>query len=159
MIKDHRDAIAEAVIREMRRDSNLPVIHGLPDSVIRSWGDNIIESFRIWAVDADHELCAERCYTFGRCRCEENVPLLELIRTFHICRERVVAYLRCQGFEHTSLDIYIEEETEHHLAGFFDFATYHAVRAYEDARQIEDAVRDNLHASRASRRLRGAVTA
>jgi hypothetical protein len=159
VIKDHRDAISEAIIRQMHRDPNLNVIHGLPDSVIRSWGDNIIESFRIWAVDADHELCADRCYTFGKSRCEEQIPLLELIRAFHICRERVVSYIRGQGFEHTSLDIYIEEETEHHLAGFFDFATYHTVRAYEDARQLDETVRENLKTNTHNRRVKGVATA
>ena len=159
VIKEHRDAISEAVIREMRRDPDLHVIHTLPDSLMRSWGDNIIESFRIWAVDVDHELCAERCYSYGRRRYEEHIPLLELIRGFHICRERVVSWIRSQGFEHTSLDIYIEEETEHHLAGFFDFATYHAVRAYEDARHQEKAARQNIHASTHNHPVKGVVSA
>ena len=143
VIKDHRDPISLAVIREIRRDPDLPVTRSLSDALIRSWGDNIIESFRIWAEEADHELCAQRCYSYGRSRYEDHIPLLELIRGFHICRERVVSYIRGQGFEHTSLDIYIEEETEHHLAGFFDFATFHAVRAYEDARQREITLRED----------------
>lgn len=158
VIKDHREAISEAVIREIRRDPKLPVTRGLSDLVIRSWGDNLIESFRIWAVDGDHDVCAQRCYSFGKSRCEEHIPLLETIRGFHICRERVVSYIRAQGFEHTSLDIYVEEETEHHLAGFFDFATYHAVRAYEDTRELNEAVRQNLQATTQSRRVKGVAT-
>lgn len=155
VIKAQREAISEAIIREIHRDSKMPVTRRLSDVVLRSWGDQLIESFRIWAEEGDHDLCAQRCYSFGRSRCEEHIPLLETIRGFHICRERVVSHIRGEGFECTSLDIYIEEETEHHLAGFFDFATYHAVRAYEDAREREKAAREDLQTSSQTRRVKG----
>lgn len=137
-IEDHREGIATEVIREIRLDPTVPVVNSLPDLRIRDWGPHLIEGFRMW-VERNLEVCAKWCYDFGRCRHDEHIPLLELLRIFHISRERVVSYLRSQGFEYTPLDIYIEEEIEHSLAGFFDFAVYHAVRAYEDARQQNSA--------------------
>ena len=139
-VEDHREAISQQVIQEIRRDARLRVIRSLPDARVRSWGTYLIESFRIWVESSDDEVCADSCYRFGRSRFEEKIPFPELIRAFHICRERVVSYLRSQGFEETAFEIYVEEEAEHDLAAFFDFALYHAARAYEDARQIRVAI-------------------
>ena len=83
----------------------------------------------------DTAALANRYYEFGKSWFEQKIPLPELIRTLHLWRESAVSHVRGLGFEQSSLHIYIEEEFEHDMIGLYDFAMYHLVRGYEDARE------------------------
>jgi len=118
----------------MREDPATPAIGALSDSILSTWGKELAGSFRLWSEAAEHETLARRFFEFGQERCKQQLPLAELIRVCHIWRECSVSHLRDQGFQFTSLDIYMEEEVEHELAAFFDFAAYHITRGYENVR-------------------------
>ena len=134
VVEEHRDAIAASAVRRMRKDPATPVIGALPDSTLSGWGKELAGSFRLWSDATEHETLARRFFGFGQERCRQQLPLAELIRACHIWRECSVSHLRDQGFQSTSLDIYMEEEVEYDLAGFFEFAAYQITRGYEDVR-------------------------
>jgi hypothetical protein len=144
-IDEHRESIAQAAIEHIRNDPRLPRINELTDFRLSAWGKDIPGRFTIWTEAPGDTTLAEQFYDFGRNRFREDLPLAELVRACHIWREATVSYLRSQGFELTPLDIYLEEEAEHDLIGFFDFVLYHLVRGYEDARHEANTVRE-IHA-------------
>jgi len=134
VVEKHRAGIAAAAIRRMREDPATPLIGALPDSTLSTWGKELAGSFGLWGEGEGREALARRFFEFGQERCREQLPLPELIRVCHIWRECSVSCLRDQEFQVTSLDIYMEEEVEYDLAGFFEFAAYHISRGYENIR-------------------------
>lgn len=135
IIEKEWEVIAHAAIRKMRDDPALPTIRELPEPTLLGWGEGLLLSLRTWTEAQDLNALAARSFESGRARFAEQIPLAEIVRAFHLWRESAVSLLRGLGFERSSLDVYIEEELEHDLIGFYDFALYHLVRGYEEARQ------------------------
>ena len=154
-IDEHREAVAEAAVQHIRRDAALSSVQRLPDPQLQRWATDIVGGMSSWIGDADHEPRAKILYAFGQERFRQQVPLVELVRMLHICREHVVSHVRDVGFALTPVDIYVDEEMEHDLAGYFEFATYHIVTGYEAAREREEHVRE---IRRANNTLPGAVS-
>jgi hypothetical protein len=69
----------------------------------------------------------------GRLRFETSVNLYEVVRCLHILKLKILEFVRNRGFAQSSIEIYAQEEIEHYVGLFFDWALYNIVRGYEEA--------------------------
>lgn len=132
-IEDHREAIAQSAVEQIRGDPAFKRMNTLPDLWLRSLAERAVESFQMWIDNTDRKILASRFQDSGRARFEEGIPLPELVRAVTVWRQRTISYLRSRGFENSALDIYIEEELEYDLTEFYEFALYHLVLGYDEA--------------------------
>lgn len=128
------ETICQSVIQQIRHDPAVPTMAKLPEEQLLSWSRSLYGSLQEWMESSEDSALAKRFYEFGKQRFADHVPLPELIRAFHLWRGGAVSYVRGLGFEQTTLSIYVEEELEHDLVAFYEFALYHLARGYEDAR-------------------------
>ncbi len=132
MVSDHWEEITRRVIWQIRRDANLPEIGKLPEADIRDRAREILQNLGSWLVSKDDDI-GRRYERLGKIRFEEGVPLHEIVRALQIIKENMIQYVRDQGFGHSPLEIYAEEELQHSAARIFDRMVYHVVRGYERA--------------------------
>ena len=133
LIEEHWESIASRVIREIRHDPRMPHIARLPESELREWGEKVLRNMDHWfTARGEHEV-AERYERLGRQRFEESVPLGESVCALFLLKERMLDFIRDEGIGQNAVDLYAEEELEHHVGRFFDSLIYHLVHGYEDA--------------------------
>ena len=74
------------------------------------------------------------------------MPLYECVHGLHIVKNAVLSYVRDQGLGQTTVEVFAEEELEHHVGLFFDCVIYHLVRGYED--EMRQALHHTVAAGR-----------
>jgi hypothetical protein len=133
MIESHSDQIAERVLRRVRQDSRFSHMAGLPETELKDACHRVLRNLGHWlTASADAEI--ERYYQErGRVRADEEVPLSEAVFFLIVLKEKMLDYIRDQGFTQNTVDLYAEEELEHQVGRFFDSATYNLIRGYEGA--------------------------
>jgi hypothetical protein len=130
-IEDNCERITDRIVGRQREDPDLVQVRRLPDSELRDRAREVLKNLGRWLVAGREGETAQRYESLGRRRCEESIPLHEVVRSLHILRQHIVGFVREQGIGHSSLELYAQEELEHLVGLFFDGAVYHVVRGYE----------------------------
>jgi hypothetical protein len=132
MVSDHWDAIAERALVRIRRDSKLLELGTLPERELRERTRDILQNLDNWLLSQDRDL-AQRYERLGRQRCEEGIPLHEVVYALQLIKECTIQYVRDAGLRQTSVELYAEEELQRGADRIFDTIVYHFVRGYERA--------------------------
>ncbi len=130
LVSDHWQAIADRVVRRIRNDPNFLVMSQLPDTRLRERSREILLNLGSWMISPESDI-AERYERLGKKRCEDGMPLHEMVRALQVVKESMIQYVRDQGMGHTPLEIFAEEELEHGADLIFDQIIYYVVRGYE----------------------------
>ncbi|MBM3814436.1 MAG: hypothetical protein FJW20_22660 [Acidimicrobiia bacterium] len=133
MIEDHSDSLAKSVVRQLRTDSHLPKLGTLPEGELRERCLDILKRLGHWLAESDEKEIARHFSEVARRRARQQVPLHEVIYGLQLLKRRILHYARDQGIDLTTLQLYAEEELEHHVGIFFDSVIYQIARAYEQA--------------------------
>lgn len=133
LIESHADQITERVLSQLRADRRARHIAGLPETELRDSCHRVLRNLGHWLTASSEEEIARYYEQRGRVRAAEGVPLHEAIYLLQLLKNRMLDFVRDQGFTQTSVDLYAEEELEHQVGRFFDAAVYHLVRGYEQA--------------------------
>jgi hypothetical protein len=139
-IESHWEPITARVLCDIRCERELEHIARLPESELAEWGRSILKNFGHWLEGQDDDL-GRRYETLGKLRYEEGVPLHEAVHGLHLLKQRILDFVRAQGFAQTTVEIYAEEELEYRVGRFFDWLVWHLVRGYEAA--LRSAAREH----------------
>jgi hypothetical protein len=132
MVSDHWEEIAERVLRQVQGNSRLHTLSSLPESELRERAREVLQNLGTWLISGEEDL-ARRYEELGRQRCEEGIPLHEVVYALQLTREKMVQYVRDEGQGQTPFELYAEEELQHGADRIFDALIYHFVRGYEQA--------------------------
>ena len=134
-IEAHWDDIAAGTMTRIRDDEDVPHMQKLSDPDLLSWARGILVALKLWTSASEDGRLANQYNQVGRVRFENAVPLYEVVRCLHILKFRVIGCVRDQAFAQNALELYAQEELEHHVGLFFDWLLYTIARGYEEARQ------------------------
>jgi hypothetical protein len=133
LIAAHREEITAGAIRRIRNDDDIPHIQALSDRELRNWARGLLEALESKALGGDDVSMTLEYRDRGRLRFETSVNLYEVVRCLHILKLKILEFVRNRGFAQSSIEIYAQEEIEHYVGLFFDWALYNIVRGYEEA--------------------------
>jgi hypothetical protein len=134
MIESHWEEIAARVIREIRRNPEMPVLAGRLDVELREWCQEIVENLGyLLSASKDGER-RRRFQVLGGLRFEENIPLHEAVARWQILKDKITGFAHEQGLSMTVPQLYAEEELDRRVNRFFDLIIYDVVCGYETAR-------------------------
>lgn len=131
MIEDHWESISARVLHQVRNDPELLHVRKLPESDLHDWGREIVTHLGHWLITSEREV-ARRFEQIGRTRYQQLVPLHECVHGLHIVKNAILSFVRDQGLGQTTVEVYAEEELEHHVGLFFDCLIHYLVRGYEE---------------------------
>lgn len=130
LIEQHSDTIARRFVEDVRADPLLPTLAQLPEYEVRNWAAGILSNLGDWLLASSKEDVAQRAEQFARQRFMQSVPLHESVRARQLLKNRMIDYIRAQGFG-SALEIYAAEELSRSIGNFFDALIYYFVRAYD----------------------------
>lgn len=132
-IETHWETVAFRLARRIRECREVPTIARRPESELQQVCQRLLSNLGHYLVAGGEVDLAERYEEVGRQRYRDHIPLHEAVRALQIMKEETEDYIRDQGFHQTSVELYAEEELEHHLGRFFDLLQFHMVKGYENA--------------------------
>jgi len=132
MVSDHWDEIADRVLQRVARDSKLLEFGKVPEHELRARAREILQNLGNWMVSREDDL-AHRYEQMGRQRCEEGIPLHEMVYALHLLKECMIQYVRDAGLRQTPIELYAEEELQRGADHIFNTLVYYFVRGYEHA--------------------------
>ncbi len=132
LVSDHWEEIAERVLRRVRREAKLLEFGKLPEPELRERAREILQNLGNWLVSREQDL-AHRYERLGRHRCEEGIPLHEMVYALQLIKECMIQYVRDAGLRQTPMELYAEEELQRGADRIFDTLIYYFVRGYEHA--------------------------
>jgi len=139
LIESHWREIAARLIQAVHNNPEMSHLAKKPDLELREWCQNILENLGYYISTPKDEEVKGRYRTFGRLRFEENVPLSEAVLRLQVLKEKIIGFVREQGFPMTAVQLYANQELEQRIGRFFDAMVYHVVCGYED--QMRRALR------------------
>ena len=136
LIEEHWEEIADSVVKDICQHEDLPVLATRPKTELKIWCRDILANLGYWLSAGKREEVQRRYEVLGRIRFEQSVPLHESVLRFFILKDKMLDYVRQQGFALTSMQLYAEEELEQRVHRFFDATVYHIVKGYEGAMRV-----------------------
>jgi hypothetical protein len=135
MIEDHADQLTGGLVGDLQRHPRTGAYHHLAPAEVYNRGHDVYRNLGKWvARGSEREI--ESSYTeLGRRRCQEGIPLSQVIFALILTKDHLVNYVRMSGLSDSALDLYQELELIRVVARFFDKALYHTVQGYEQAAQ------------------------
>lgn len=133
LVETHWEQVTTRVLGKIRSDSRLMHVNRLPESELRERARELLVHIGEWLESPHDERVTRLCASLGRRRCEEGIPLHEVVLARFIIKNALTDFVRDHAFAETPLDVYAEEELERRVGALFDDMIYHVVRGYEGA--------------------------
>jgi hypothetical protein len=133
LIETHSEQIIRRLSNATQLDSRLEHIRKLPGSEIFRRFEDVCRHLGQWLATSDEQALHHRYENLGRERCEEGIPLHEVVCMAQLFERELVNYAREHAEERTAVELYAEGELERLLRSFFDKVIFHLVRGYERA--------------------------
>jgi hypothetical protein len=133
MIEDHAEQISQRVLRRIYQEPELVELKKLPTAELSDRAQDVLKNLGQYLTTNRRDELARRYERLGEQRFEQSIPLREVVRALQIIKDSMIGFVRDQGIPQSSVEIYAEEELEHHIGRFFDDLICHVICGYERA--------------------------
>ena len=127
-IEDHADDLTELMVRNVRESPRMAAYHRFGDDELGARAQLVYANLEKWLEEASEGQVEEEYFQLGKVRCQERIPLSELVWGLLLTRRTLWQFVELQGWDKDPT-----LELEILVVRFFDRAIHHAVRGYESA--------------------------
>jgi hypothetical protein len=131
IVEDHADQICGHVIRQTADKDYLAQLRCLPEPALRAILKKPLVHFGNHFCSIAAEELRDAYVDFGSRCFEQSIPLHEVVRMVHILKQKLTEKARDSMIVQTAVDVYAQEESEHHIGCLFEALVYHLVCGYE----------------------------
>lgn len=132
MVEAHSDHIAQAWLRDVQTNRSTPTYHHFDRELLYHRVFLVISHFSDWLGGSYHGQDIISYYMhLGRIRKREGFGLSEVISALSLTKKHIWEFALSQGMWDKTIDIYTIMELERRISLFFDRATYHVAKGYE----------------------------
>ena len=132
MIEKHADELTREVVRELETSLRTPSYHKLEGRDVYGRVVEVLRHMGEW-LDYKSDATTETWYkALGHSRCQEGVPLSELVYALMLTKQSLRGFIRSQGLVDSAMELYQQLELYSLINRFFDRAIYFAVTGYEE---------------------------
>jgi hypothetical protein len=132
LIEDRAEDLAELVVRNVRESPRMAAYHRFGDHELGERARLVYANLGNWLEEGSEGQVKEEYSRIGRVRCQERIPLSQLVWGLLLTRRTLWQFVEEQGWETVS-DLQRNLDLELLVVRFFDRAILHAVCGYEEA--------------------------
>jgi hypothetical protein len=130
LIEGHADELAELMVRNVRESPRMAAYHRFGDHELAERARLVYANLENWLEEGSEGRVEEEYTRLGKIRCQERIPLSQLIWGLLLTRRTLWQFVEQQGWE-TLSDLERNLDLELLVVRFFDRAILHAVSGYE----------------------------
>ena len=132
LIESRAEELAELMVRRVRESPRLASYHRFGDSELSDRARLVYAHVGKWLEEGSEGQVEEEYLRLGKVRCQERIPLSQVIWALLLIRRNLWQFIEQQGWE-TLVDLQRNLDLELLVVRFFDRAILHTVRGYETA--------------------------
>jgi hypothetical protein len=130
LIEGRADDLAELMVQKLRESPRMAAYHRFGDDELGGRARLVYANLGNWLEEASEGDVEQEYFQLGRQRCQERIPLSQLIWGLLLTRRTLWEFIKIQGWD-TEADLQNTLELEILVVRFFDRAILHAVTGYE----------------------------
>lgn len=132
MIEGHAEELTELMVRKVRESPRMAAYHRFGDHELGARARNVYANLEKWLEESSEGQVEEEYFQLGKLRCQERIPLSQLVWGLLLTRRNLWEFVQLQGWD-TVTDLKSTLGLEILVVRFFDRAILHAVSGYESA--------------------------
>lgn len=130
-IETNADALAQGVVRKLQTSSRTENYHKLAHRDLYNRSYEIYHHLGLWLWDKSDLAIQAQYNQLGERRCEEHIPLAQVLWALVFTKEHLSEYLADCGLVDSAMDLYQHQEFVRLIAHFFDRALCYTAQGYE----------------------------
>jgi hypothetical protein len=133
-IESHAEQLTDDVIRELKGAPEVAHLSRIGEDQMRARALDLFANLGKWlGSKGDHDI-AENYRELGAKRCEDGVPLGDLVFAVFAIKRHLWDFIRRNDAWQSEVELYQEDELFNLVSHFFDVAFYNTVIGHESAR-------------------------
>ncbi len=133
MIEAHAEELTRGLIQQLKTHPHTPAYRRLSDTEIHNRTYTVYKNLGAWFVGKPREEIQRAYEELGQRRCQEGIPLHEVIYALILTKKNLLIYVSTHGLGGTALEIYAEQELVNKVDQFYNDAIYYTAVGYERA--------------------------
>jgi hypothetical protein len=130
-IESNAEEFAESTVKKLRSNPRTESYHKLPDKDMYNRCYEVYHDLGRWLWEKSDQAVQARFNELGQRRCEEGIPLAEVLWALVLTKERLLEDLGASGLANSAMELYQQQEFDRLIGHFFDRAVCHTAAGYE----------------------------
>jgi hypothetical protein len=130
-IESNAEEFAQSTVKNLRSSPRTESYHKVPDKDMYNRCYEIYHNLGRWLWEKSDQAVEERFNELGERRCEEGIPLAEVLWALALTKDRLLEYLGAYGLADSAMELYQQQELDRLIGHFFDRAVYYTAAGYE----------------------------
>ena len=130
LIESRADELAELMVRNIRESPRMAAYHRFGDDELGARARLVYANLGKWLEEASEGLVKDEYTRLGKLRCQERIPLSQVIWGLLLTRRNLWQFIELQGWD-TLVDLQRNLDLEILVVRFFDRAILHTATGYE----------------------------
>lgn len=140
LIESHSAGLANSLLRKVQDCPSTRSFSKVPAHELERRVSEIYQHLGEWLLGKTEAELSQRYQQIGARRCQQGVPLSELIWAIVLTKENLWDFLKRESAPDRPVEVFAELEILELLDQFFDGAIHYAAMGYEQASRAEQAL-------------------
>jgi hypothetical protein len=131
IIESDAEAFTEGTVRSLQSSPRTEAYHKLPYSELYNRVYEVYHNLGRWLWEKSNDAIRAWYKELGEKRCEEGIPLSEVLWALVFTKDRLLEYLDGSGLVDSAVGLYQQQELNRLIGHFFDRAICYAAEGYQ----------------------------
>ena len=135
-IESNAEEFAQSTVKQLRSSPRTESYHKLPDADLYNRCYVVYRNLGRWLWEKSDQAVQARFNELGERRCQEGIPLPEVLWALVLTKDRLLEYLAAYALADSAMELYQQQELDRLIGHFFDRAVCYTAAGYE--RQVSE---------------------
>src|SRR5580700_3106912 len=118
-IESHAEEFAQSTVKKIRSSPRTESYRKVPDKDMYNRCYEVYHNLGRWLWEKSDQAVQERFNELGERRCEEGIPLAEVLWALVFTKDLLLEYLGAYGLADSALELYQQQELDRLICHFF----------------------------------------
>jgi hypothetical protein len=131
IIEANAQELTDSTVKELQTSPRTESYHKLSYGELYSRAYEVHHNFGRWLWEKSNEAIQARYNELGKKRCDEGIPLSEVLWALVLTKDRLIDYLSARGLADSAIELYQQQELYRLINHFFDRAICYTAEGYD----------------------------
>ena len=131
IIESNAEEFALSTVKKLRSSPRTESYHKLPDKDMYNRCYEVYRNLGSWLWEKSDQAVQARFNELGERRCQEGIPLADVLWALVLTKDRLREYLDTYGLANSAMELYQQQELDRLIGHFFDRAVCYTAASYE----------------------------
>jgi hypothetical protein len=130
-IESNAEEFAQITVKKLRSSPRTESYHKVAEMDLYNRCYEVYRNLGRWLWEKSDQAIQARFNELGERRCQEGIPLAEVLWALVLTKDRLLEYLGAYGLADSAIELYQQQELDRLIGHFFDRAVCYTAASYE----------------------------